>query len=575
MNTPLYKVRHIENIRDLLLGSANLFSNLPAFKVKNEKESYDIITYADLNDLVTALGTKLIDIGLKNKRIAIISENRYEWCISYLATVNGTGIVVPLDKALTNIEIERLLERSEAECVIFSSKYKEIMADIKTRNKFLKHYILMDKEKNSDYLSLDELIESGKNLLVSGNREYIDATIDNDAMSIILFTSGTTADSKAVMLSHHNICSDIMATCSTVKVKSSDVLLSFLPLHHTYECTIGFLIPIYRGASIVHCEGLKHIVKNLKESSATVMVCVPLLFENMHKKIMEHAEKEGKLKSLKTAMKINHFLLNSLKLNISKLLFKPVYANFGGKMRLFICGASAVNPQVAKDFNDIGIKFLQGYGLTETSPLVTGCTDKHIRYNSPGRPIPGVEVKIDNPNEEGIGEIAAKGPNVMLGYYNNPEATKEAIRDGWFYTGDLGYLDTDGSLVITGRKKSVIVLKNGKNVFPEELETLLNREEFVKESFVWGKTDKGGDTIVSAKIIPNFDMIKEKFGNLSDLQIKEKIQGVVKAINSKMPSYKAIREWKIAAEELIKTTTQKIKRHEELKKIEKEEENKK
>jgi long-chain acyl-CoA synthetase len=444
------------------------------------------------------------------------------------------------------------------------------MNDIKTRNKNIKFYILMDDEKSNEFLSFNNLIESGKELLNSGNRDYIDAVIDNYAMNIILFTSGTTADSKAVMLSHHNICSNIMATCSIVKVKTSDVLLSFLPLHHTYECTLGFLLSIYCGASIVHCEGLKYILKNLKESSASVMICVPLLFENMHKKVMEHAEKEGKLKALKTAMKINRFLMKNLKINISKLLFKPVYDNFGGRMRLFICGASAIDPQVAKDFNDMGIKFLQGYGLTETSPLLTGCTDKHIRYNSPGLPIPGVEVKIVSPNAEGVGEIIAKGPNVMLGYYNNPEATKEAIKDGWFYTGDLGYFDTDGSLIITGRKKSVIVLKNGKNVFPEELETLLNKDEFVKESFVWGKSDKTGDTVVSAKIIPNFDMIKEKFGNLTDFQIKEKIQGVVKAINSKMPSYKAIREWRIAAEELIKTTTQKIKRHEELKKIEKE-----
>lgn len=449
------------------------------------------------------------------------------------------------------------------------------MRDIKKNNSLLKYFILMDDIKTEEFISYKELVEEGKTLLNDGNKEFTDAKIDNNAMSIILFTSGTTADSKAVMLSHHNICSNIMATCSTVKVKQNDLTLSFLPLHHTYECTIGFLVIIYRGACIVHSQGLKYLMSELKEVGPTIMVCVPLLFENMHKKVIEQAEKRGMLNKLKKALDINRILLK-LKINISKTLFKDVYKNFGNNIRLFICGASALDAQVSKDFNAMGIKLLQGYGLTETSPLVAGGTDKHVRFDAPGRPLPNVDVRIDNPSEDGIGEIVVKGPNVMLGYYKNPEASAEVLKDGWFYTGDLGFIDKDGTIVITGRKKSVIVLKNGKNVFPEELETLLNRYEFVKESFIWGdESEDDHSTIVAAKIVPNFDKLKEVFGNLTDLQIKEKIKNIIKSVNSKIPSYKAIREFSISATELIKTTTQKIKRHEELNRTKKEKKEKK
>lgn len=568
---PIYKVEYIENLKQLLNNSAAKYSNNIAFKIKGDENKYKEVSYSQFNYEVSALGTKLIDLGLKGKKIAVISENRYEWCVSYLATVCGTGVVVPLDKLLTGEEIQNLLSRSEAEAVIFSQKYVDVMRENKNISSILKYYILMDDIENNEFISYKELLEEGKTLLNDGHREFVDAPIENKVMNIILFTSGTTADSKAVMLSHYNICSNIMATCSTVKVRSNDLLLSFLPLHHTYECTIGFLIAIYRGACIFHSAGLKYLMKELKEVRPTIVVCVPLLFENMHKKVMEQVEKKGLTDKINKAMSINRLLLK-LKINISKKLFKQVYDNFGGRIRLFICGASALDPRVAKDFNSMGIRLLQGYGLTETSPLVAGATDKHIRYDAPGRALPNVEVRIDNPNEEGIGELVVKGPNVMLGYYKNPEATSEVLKDGWFYTGDLGYLDKDNSIVITGRQKSVIVLKNGKNVFPEELEKLLNSNEFVKESFIWGDEDETHSTIVAAKIVPNFEKLKEVFGNLSDLQIKEKIKSIVRSINSRIPSYKAIRKFNISAVELIKTTTQKIKRYEELKRIKKEKE---
>lgn len=562
---PLYEVRGISDLKDMITQSVHLFSNRPAFKIKNQVGEYDIITYSDYFNDINSLGTKLVDMGLHGKKIAIISENRYEWCVSYLAVVNGTGIAVPLDRSLPENEIENLLKRSEAECVIFSKKYEEVMKKIKENNTVLKHFIVMNDSETSDFLYLYDLISEGKSLLEKGNKKFVNAKIDNNDVAVIIFTSGTTSASKAVMLSHKNICSNIVATSSIAKVVPNDVALSFLPLHHTYECTLGFLTILYNGASIVHCDGLRYIVQNLNESHATIMVCVPLLFENIHKKILEQAKKTGKLKQLQIAIKLNN-ILKKIGIDMSRILFKSVHKSLGGKIRLFICGAAAIDTQVARDFNDMGIELLQGYGLTETSPLLAGNTDKDIDVTSTGRPIPGVEIDIINKDEDGIGEIIAKGPNIMLGYYNNKEATDEVLIDGWFHTGDLGMINERGNLKITGRKKNVIVLKNGKNVFPEELEGLLNKDEFIKESLVWGEEKEDGDVTVNAKIVPNMENIKRKFGNLTDSQLNEKIKEIIKNVNHKLSSYKAIKKFEISFDEFVKTTTQKVKRFEELKK---------
>lgn len=566
-----YKVRNINNIKDLLDQSAKLFGSKTAYKIKQkETNTYKEISYTRLKENVDSLGTSFINLGLSGKKIAIIGENSYEWAISYLATVCGCGIVVPLDKMLPDKEIESLIIRSKVSAIVFSDKYSNIMHNIKNLNLGVDYFINMNK-KDENFLYLYDLLDNGYKLLNSGNTQFSNAPIDNDAMSVILFTSGTTSTSKAVMLSHKNICSDIMSTRMTVNVTPKDTALSFLPIHHTYECTLGFLTLIYSGGTIVFCDGLRHIVKNLQESHATIMVCVPLLFENMYQKIWQEIDKKGKRKLVEKAIKVSNFLRKYLKINITKLLFKDIYANFGGKIRLFISGAAAIDPSVAKGFDDFGITLLQGYGLTECSPLLVGCSDRHKAFGTCGYPIPNVEIKIIDKNDEGIGEVIAKGPNIMLGYYEDEEATKEAFKDGWFYTGDLGYLNDKGQLIITGRKKSVIVLKNGKNIFPEEIETLLNKDEFIKESFVFGKLDKDGDTEIWAKIVANYELLKEKFGELSDVQIKEKFQSIVKKINKEMPPYKYIRNFMVSSEELIKTTTQKIKRHEEIEKIEEEE----
>ena len=383
----------------------------------------------------------------------------------------------------------------------------------------------------------------------------------------MLFTSGTTAMSKAVMLSHENLCTNLFDIASTIKVDENDVFLSFLPLHHTFECTTGFIYPISKGSAIAFCEGIRHIADNLKEYHISVMVSVPILFESMYKKVMKNIEKKGKLGTVKKGIKISQFLLK-LGIDIRRKLFKEIHDNLGGKLRLFVSGGAALDPEAEKGFNELGVTMYQGYGLTESSPVIAAEDDKYRRLGSIGRAFPSLDVKIVEPNEEGIGELVAKGPSIMLGYYNNEEATKETIdEEGWLHTGDLAKIDKDGYIFISGRKKFVIVLKNGKNVYPEELETLINKIEGIKESFVYGKPEDDGDYKICSKIVYDKELAMEVFGATEEEQLKEEIWKEVKKINKTMPAYKYIREILITDEDLIKTTTQKIKRFEEIKTV--------
>lgn len=561
----------IRDLKDMLKKSGELYGNRPAFKFKTEKENeFRIVTHKEFRYQVDCLGTKLIEMGLKNKRIAVISENRYEWALAYLAVACGTGIVVPLDKSLPENEIESLIKRSEVEAIFYSNKYDDIMKKIQDENQTkLQYFISMDlQEKNNNIYSQKQLTEEGKTLLENGDTEFINAKIDNENMGIMLFTSGTTAMSKAVALSHRNICANLMDIASVLEIHERDTMLSFLPLHHTFECTTGFLYPMYKGACIVYCEGIRHIADNIKEYKVTAMVSVPILFENMYKKVMKGIEKKGKLNTVKKGIKISNILLK-IGIDVRKKLFKEIHDILGGKVRLFVNGAAALDREVEKGFNALGFRIVQGYGLTETSPVLSTGNDKHERIGSVGKVFPTVEVRIDNPNEEGIGEIVVKGPNVMLGYYQNEEATKKVLKDGWFYTGDLGYLDKDEYLFITGRKKDVIVLKNGKNIYPEELEALIGRIDGIKECMVYGKPEEGdeADLKICAKIVYDAEEMKETYGASTKEEISDSLWKRVKEINKEMPTYKYVREIIFTEEELIKTTTQKVKRHEELKKI--------
>lgn len=569
MRKPIHKFEKFTDLRDMLKQSEEKFGDRAAYVYKTDKPGkFREITYKQFAKDIRSFGTALVNLGLKGKRIAVISDNRYEWCVAYLAVATGTGVIVPLDKALPANEIESLMIRSEVEAIVYSNKYDEIMNDIKNRNTSnVKYFISMDlSKKENDIYSQKELIEQGAKLLEDGNREYLDSEIDAEAMGIMLFTSGTTAMSKAVMLSQRNICANLMDIASVIKLVPEDRMLSFLPLHHTFECTVGFLYPISKGSSIAFCEGIRHIADNAKEYQVTAMISVPVLYETMYKKIMKGIEKKGKLETVQKGIKISNFLLK-FGIDIRRKLFKEVIDNLGGKARLFVAGGAALDPTAEKGFNELGVKMLQGYGLTESSPVIAAEDDKYQRLGSIGKAFPSLDVKIDEPNEEGIGELLVKGPTIMMGYYNNDEATKETLQDGWLHTGDLAKIDKDGFIFISGRKKFVIVLKNGKNIYPEELETLVNKISGVKESFVYGRPEDDGDYKICAKIVYDKEIAESTYGTTDEEKLKELIWQEVKKVNKTMPAYKYIREISVTDKDLIKTTTQKIKRFEEIKTV--------
>ena len=555
----LYKYIEITDLKDMLKKSGEKYGEKIAYKIRQEN-GYKEITHSEVRKMVDGLGTKLIDMGLKDKRIAVIGENRYEWEIAYLSIVCGTGTVVPLDKSLPENELESLIERSKAEAIICSQKYVEILKKTK-----LKYIISMDLENDKDgIISQKRLISEGIQLVKSGDTSFTNAKIDNAKMSIMLFTSGTTSISKAVALSHKNICSNLMDISSILDVNSLDVFLSFLPLHHVFECTVGFLFSLYVGAETVFCDGIRHIPENLAEYKVSVMASVPAIYERLFKIIKKHLEKQGKVEQiLKDEEKYKDSSMEK-----KKEVFKEIHDLLGGNIKLFISGAASLEPSIEEKFRRLGFNMVQGYGLTETSPVVAIGNKKYHKTGSIGKCVPSDEVKLLDVNKDGIGELAVKGPNVMLEYYENKEATEKVLKDGWFQTGDLARIDEDGYIFICGRKKSVIVLKNGKNIFPEEMETLINKEDGVEESFIFGKpiSKDPNDIKIFVKIVYN----KESFEGKTETEIKEYFNEKIKSINKTMPHYKAIRGIIISDKPLIKTTTNKIKREKNLEQIIKE-----
>lgn len=562
---PLYEVRNIGSLREMLKSSIELYGDKPAFLVKKkENDLYSPISYKSLGRDVNALGTALLSLGLKGASIAVIGENRYEWCVTYLAVVNGVGTIVPIDKELPINEIESLLSRARVSAVVFSGSKREEIASLAAKLDFVRYFIDMELEEDSGELkSFQKLLETGASLEEAGDRSFASADVDAEATRIILFTSATTDKSKAVMLSHRNICSNLMAMCSMLYIGEKDTFLSVLPIHHTYECTCGFLCPLYRGATVAFCEGLRHIPKNLQESRATIMLGVPLIFEAIYRRIWEQAAKSGADKKLKIGLKLS-LVAGRLGIDLTKKLFSVIHNSLGGQIRLFISGAAAIDPSVGKGFRDLGIHFVQGYGLTECSPIVGLNRDCDFKDDAAGIPLPNLEVKIDGPNSEGVGEILVKGPSIMSGYYEDAPATEKAFDGGWFRTGDLGYIDSDRFIHITGRKKNVIVTKNGKNIYPEEIEALLVKSPYITECLVFGKDDEVfGDIVVSATIVPDMDRLKQDFpeNELSGEGIREIVQSEVKAVNKGLVTYKYIKDFKLRETEFAKTTTKKIKRY--------------
>lgn len=564
-----FEADEFNNMKEIIYNSAKKYNEKTAFIIKNKngKEvNYTNISYSKLLEDINAYGTSLYSIGLKGKRVAVIGKNRYEWMIAQLGNLLGSIVSVPLDKDLQLDELENSLIRSKADAIVFDPKLEKLIGQIREKNTTnLKEYICMDKSEK--YKNVPDLIDEGRKIIESGNKEYIDNEIDENAMAILLFTSGTTSKSKAVMICNKNIASNIYALQCVEDIRPTDSNIAFLPYHHIFGC-VGQFMMLACGVKTAFPDGLRYVKQNMQEYKVSVFVVVPVLTEAMYKAIEKEIEKQGKTKLIKVIVKISNFLLK-LHIDIRRKIFKQILDNLGGELRLIISGGAPADPYYIKGFKNFGVETVQGYGLSETGPVIAAENYFFQKPGTVGLPMNNVEVEIDNKDEKGIGEIKVKGPNVMLGYYEMDELTNEVMKDGWFYTGDLGFIDKDGALTITGRSKNLIVLKNGKKVFPEELETLLNRLDLVSECMVFGMPDKNDkiDVKLSVKAVYDDEVIKEKYSDKSEDELKDILWSNIKEINTTFPKYKHIKNLITTHEELIKTTTKKVKRYEELERI--------
>lgn len=571
------------NIKEIMQYSLEKYPKNIAFRLKDKEGKqvkYIDITYEKFFKEVNEFGAGLYETDMQNKRIAIISQNRYEWVLSYISILFGGMVAVPLDKDLTETEIENSLIKSKAECIIYDKKYEEVIEKVQNKTSIkikicMDTYVGKDKSKtiiktegtknNIIKTNIKEVQKKGKIALSEGKTDFLNATIKEKELAVLVFTSGTTSNSKAVMLSQFNIAKNICDMQKVEPFQNTDVNLALLPYHHTFGST-GQLIMLCNGITTTYCDGLRYIGQNLKEYGVTFFVGVPKLIEAMYAKIQDEIKKQKKEKIIKIVKVFTNLLLK-FGIDVRRKVYKKIIDQLGG-LRFVINGAAALNKDVEKGFNDLGIFIVQGYGLTECSPVLAAENYKYRKYGSIGMPMPSVELEIANKNEDGIGEIKVKCPNLMLGYLDNQEATDEVIRDGWFYTGDLGYIDKDGFVFISGRKKDMIVLKNGKKIFPEEIEDLINRIDLVEESFVFGMPKGDGDYLLSVKIKYDENTIKSKYPNgISLEELKNVLWNKVKDVNKYVPKYKHIKNMLITTEEFIKTSTNKIKRFEEIKRV--------
>ena len=564
------KFYEFRDLRELLRTSAEKYPDKVAFvtkiKDKGTKEvNYINTTYANMFETMEYLGTALIEKGYQDKRIAVIGENSYHWCLSYFTAGCGVGVVVPLDKGLQKEELESCLNRSNAEVIFYDKKQAKVIEQIyKDQTTNLSLLIAMDFASQEGE-NMMNLIDMGQKLVENGDRRYLDAEIDPDALGFLLFTSGTTQQSKAVMLSHRNFMSCNYGMNCEELFFPDDVNMMILPLHHCYGMS-GLLTFLSQGMKNCFSDGLKYITMNMKEYGVSVIMSVPLLLESMYKKINKAIESQGMESKIQFALKVCQ-TSEKVGINLRRRMFKPIIDQLGGRMRFIINGAAALDPVVSKGLNDFGILTVQGYGLTETSPTISSETYRYLKPGSTGKLMPNVEGRILEPNEEGIGELIVRGDNVMLGYYDNQEATDEVIKDGWLYTGDLAYFDEEGCLFICGRKKNVIVMKNGKNVFPEEIENLINVLPYVEESMVFTR-EKANDFVLWAKVVYDKNYLTEN--DMTFEQLQALFDQDMAEINAGMPAYKMVKKYYLSDKPTIKTTTAKTKRADEMKEILKE-----
>ncbi|AVM42763.1 AMP-dependent synthetase/ligase [Fastidiosipila sanguinis] len=600
---PLHESYRSRDLREMIERSASLYAEENAFLLKdpvalreldprseaainfriNPDNEYRGITYRQVNEDRKALGSAMLDLGIsKDDKVIILAETRYEWYITYLATVCGLAIIAPMDKELPANEVENLINRSGANTIFYSRSQEDKLLGIADNIKQVKNLVSYDLPtenssklagEDKDLFFLWDLINTGNSIRANGNTQYDNLPIDPRALAVLLFTSGTTAKSKAVMLCHDNLCVNIYDVCLTVEFDKNDTLLSVLPLHHTFEATAGFLLPLSRGGKIAMNDGLRHIAKNLQQSKTSILIAVPLLLETLHKTILRKATGDAKVaKKYKLGLSLAK-ALNKIKLNFNDKIFAEIHKGLGGHLRLLVCGGAAIEPQILADFNDWGITAIQGYGVTECSPIISNNRPKYKEHASAGLPTPHVEVKIINEDENGIGEIIARGPNVMLGYYEDPEKTAEAIdSEGFYHTGDYGYIDDRGFIYITGRKANIIVTKNGKNIFPEEIEFVLLKENIIEEVVVYGERDEYGEQIITAEVFPSVEeLAKVLETNAKDIDTSvltgSVAEGLVKdaisKANKELQNFKKVKDIVLRAEPFPRNTSKKILRNKE------------
>jgi long-chain acyl-CoA synthetase len=554
----------LKDLRDVIRTGLQNHGDKPAFLVKDKPgQPFRGIPFQQFSDDIDALGTVFCAMGLRGKKIAIIGENSYPWVVAYFAVSNGTGVVVPLDRDLMPREVANLAGIAEISAIVYDSKHKAAADAVVEALPGLEAAVETDLPDDGDgRLSFEGLLAKGRKLLADGDRTFLDASIDTSALCTILFTSGTTGLAKGVMLSQANLIANIYHMSEYVRIEPGTIGLSVLPMHHTYEMTCHIMAGLYQGATVTVCEGLKHIAKNLAEVHANLMLSVPLIFETMHKKIWAGAEAKGSAAKMRKMIRISRALKLYNHPWLVRRIFKPIHETTGGAVNLLISGGAGINPKVIEDFVAMGLPMIQGYGMTENAPIIAVNRDRYSKAASVGVPLPGTEVRIHLPDESGVGEIICRGPSVMMGYYNNPEETAKTLRDGWLYTGDYGYFDGEGYLYIAGRKKNVIIAKNGKNIYPEEIEHYLEETGFIAEALVHGAEAKNAeDIIIKAQIYPDFEAIREARGDLGPEELRAFIGEQVDKVNDLLPLYKRIKRFAIRMEEFEKTTTRKIKRH--------------
>lgn len=576
---PIYPAEEHDNIRSLLEYAADTYGDDAAFILKerqgNRKEApaYRRVSYKELKEDVRRLGAGLMAMGISNARIAIIGENSYHWQLAYLTAMSGLGICVPLDKGLPYAELKTSIQKSGCNILIFDKSHANLAEQLRkdaanpvSTPTAVSEYICMDDDEN--YLCFRELLDKGSEQIAAGHTAFDSLTVNREELSNLIFTSGTTSAAKAVMLNQRNIMFNVYSLKQSEDIRHGDVNIALLPFHHTFGAT-GQLLMYACGVTTVFCDGLKYIQKNFVEYHVSVFIGVPLLLEAMYKKIMAGIRKQGKEKTFERAVALSR-MLKKVGIDVRRKLFKDILNELGGNLRMVVSGASALDAAVIRGYEDLGVSVVQGYGMTESAPVIAAENMLNRSPGSIGYGIPGVDVRIANPNEEGIGEIIVKSPSVMMGYYQDEAETSKVLEDGWLHTGDLAYLDGKGYIHICGRSKNVIVLKNGKNVYPEEIETLIEELPYVKENIVFGEIRREDaddrDEVLTAKIVYDRDMMKDKYGAVSDEEIRKTVEQDIDRINSNMPKYKHVHRLILQTEEMTKTTTGKVKRHEEKKK---------